>query len=109
MHSALFGKLSLHAIPFNVPIILWTFVGTAILAVAVLGAITYMGKWGYLWREWLTSIDHKKIGIMYLVLALIMFLRGFADAVLMRLQQVMAFGANHGFLPPMVYTENKTA
>jgi cytochrome o ubiquinol oxidase subunit 1 len=105
MHSALFGKLSLHAIPFDVPIIMWTFVGTAILAVAVLGTITYMGKWGYLWREWFTSIDHKKIGIMYLVLAIIMFLRGFADAILMRLQQVMAFGANHGFLPPEHYNQ----
>jgi len=105
MHSALLGKLTLHAIPFNVPIILWTFVGTAIVTIAVLGAITYMGKWGYLWREWLTSIDHKKIGIMYLVLAIIMFLRGFADAILMRLQQVMAFGANHGFLPPEHYNQ----
>jgi len=105
----LFGKLTLHSIPYDVPLILWTGVVVTILTVALLGAITWAGKWGYLWREWFTSIDHKKIGIMYLVLATIMLLRGFSDAILMRLQQSMAFGADHGFLPPEHYNQIFTA
>ncbi len=47
---------------------------------------------GPLWRDWITSIDHKKIGIMYIILGLVMLLRGFADAIMMRLQQAIAFG-----------------
>ncbi|HKJ94805.1 MAG TPA: cytochrome o ubiquinol oxidase subunit I [Gammaproteobacteria bacterium] len=101
----LLGKLSLHSIPYEVPLIFWTGVVVAILTVSLLGAITYAGKWGYLWREWFTSIDHKKIGIMYLVLAIVMLLRGFSDAILMRLQQSMAFGSNMGFLPPEHYNQ----
>ena len=70
------------------------------LALVILGLITYYGKWTYLWREWLTSLDHKKIGIMYIILALVMLLRGFSDAILMRSQQALAAGASHGYLPP---------
>ena len=66
-----------------------------LLSVAVLGLLTYFKLWGYLWREWFTSIDHKKIGVMYMVLGVIMLLRGFADALMMRLQQAMAFGDVH--------------
>ena len=46
----------------------------------ILALITYYRKWTYLWQEWLTSLDHKKIGIMYIILALVMLLRGFSDA-----------------------------
>ena len=49
--------------------------------------ITYFKKWRYLWTEWLTSVDHKKIGVMYIIVALVMLLRGFADALMMRTQQ----------------------
>ena len=62
--------------------------------VAVLGALTKFRLWGSLWRDWITSIDHKKIGIMYMVLGLVMFLRGFADALMMRAQQAISFGDN---------------
>lgn len=108
MH-VLLGKLTLDAIPYDVPLIFWTGVVVAVLTVAVLGTITAAGWWGYLWRKWFTSVDHKKIGIMYLVLAIIMLLRGFSDAVLMRLQQAMAFGSNMGFLPPEHYNQIFTA
>ncbi|MEJ2631303.1 MAG: cytochrome o ubiquinol oxidase subunit I [Acidihalobacter sp.] len=101
----MFGKLTLSAIPFNVPIVMGA-VGFSLLgAIVVLGLITYYGRWGYLWREWLTSVDHKKIGVMYIVLALIMLLRGFADAIMMRTQQAIAFGPNHGYLPPEHYQQ----
>ena len=62
-----------------------------------------------LWRDWFTSVDHKKIGVMYIVLALIMLLRGFADALMMRSQQAISFGSNHGYLPPEHYDQIFTA
>ena len=105
----IFGRLSWSAIPYNVPILVWTFVVVAVAGVALLATITYHRKWGYLWREWFTSIDHKKIGIMYIVFALVMLLRGFADAVMMRLQQAMAFGSNMGYLEPHHYDQIFTA
>ena len=69
-------------------------------SVLVLGWITVKGAWPYLWREWLTSVDHKRIGVMYIVLALVMLLRGFTDAIMMRAQQALAAGGAHGYLPP---------
>jgi cytochrome o ubiquinol oxidase subunit I len=95
----MFGKLSLADIPYNNPIIMGAVDVTLLLAFVILALITYYGKWAYLWREWLTSVDHKRIGVMYIVLALIMLLRGFSDAILMRLQQAMAAGTSYGFLP----------
>src|SRR5438309_1559918 len=70
------------------------------VVVAVLGFITMKGAWLYLWREWLTSVDHKRIGVMYCILALVMLLRGFSDAIMMRAQQAVAAGAAQGYLPP---------
>lgn len=96
----MFGKLTLSKIPFHDPIIMGAVVGSTILAMIIIGLITYYKKWGYLWREWFTSLDHKKIGVMYLVLAGVMLLRGFSDAIMMRAQQAMAAGANHGYLSP---------
>jgi cytochrome o ubiquinol oxidase subunit 1 len=62
-----------------------------------------------MWRDWITSIDHKKIGIMYCIFAGVMLLRGFADAILMRSQQAVAFGSEQGFLPPHHYDQIFTA
>jgi cytochrome o ubiquinol oxidase subunit 1 len=96
----MFGKLSLAVIPVDNPIIMGAVGGTILLAVVILALITYYRKWTYLWKEWLTSLDHKRIGIMYIVLALILLLRGFSDAILMRSQQALASGLSQGFLPP---------
>ena len=71
----IFGRLSWDAIPLHDPVIVATFVVVAIGGAALLGALTYYRVWGYLWKEWFTSIDHKKIGIMYMVLGLVMLLR----------------------------------
>jgi cytochrome o ubiquinol oxidase subunit 1 len=106
--TPLLGRLTLQQIPFHVPILVVTFIVVAILAAMVLAATTYFGKWGYLWREWLTTVDHKKIGVMYILLGLVMLLRGFADALMIRTQQAMAvgpgspgeMGAVHGYLTP---------
>jgi cytochrome o ubiquinol oxidase subunit 1 len=75
----------------------------------VVSLVTYFKLWGYLWKEWFTSIDHKKIGVMYIVLALVMLLRGFAEALMMRMQQAVAFGANQGYLAPHHYDQFFTA
>ena len=107
--KTIFGRLTLDAIPYHEPILVGTFIVVAIGGAAVLGALTYFKVWGYLWKEWFTSVDHKKIGIMYMVLGIIMLLRGFADALMMRAQQAMAFGANEGFLPAHHYDQVFTA
>lgn len=92
------GKLSLSAIPLDQPITMIAVVGSVVLGFAILGLITYLKKWTYLYTEWLTSVDHKKIGIMYIILAMIMLLRGFSDAILMRGQQALAAGGSYGYL-----------
>lgn len=105
----IFGKLSWEAIPLHEPILIATFIAVGLGGFALLAALTYFKVWGVLWRDWFTSIDHKKIGIMYMVLGIVMLLRGFADAIMMRLHQAMAFGDNQGFLPPHHYDQIFTA
>ncbi|ENC6659006.1 cytochrome o ubiquinol oxidase subunit I [Aeromonas hydrophila] len=105
----MFGKLTLDAIPYHEPIIMVTIAGIILGGLAVAGLITYFGKWQYLWKEWLTSVDHKRLGIMYLILGMVMLLRGFADAVMMRTQQVMASAGGEGILPPHHYDQIFTA
>ena len=109
LQQLLFGRLTLDAIPFHEPILLVTFAGVVVGGIVLLGVLTYLKVWGYLWTNWITSVDHKKIGIMYMILGLVMLLRGFADALLMRAQQSVAFGANEGFLPPHHYDQIFTA
>ena len=104
----LFGRLTLDAIPKD-PIVWATFGVVAIGGAALLWALTKYRLWGYLWHEWFTSVDHKKIGIMYMVLGLIMFVRGFADAIMMRLQQALAFGGSEGYLNAHHYDQIFTA
>jgi len=105
----IFGRLSWEAIPYHEPILIGTFIMVVLGGIAMLAVLTKFKLWGYLWNEWFTSIDHKKIGIMYMVLGLVMFLRGFADALMMRAQQAFSFGDSHGFLPPHHYDQVFTA
>ncbi len=107
--SPIFGRLTIDSLPLHEPIVLVTVVVIAIGGLALLALITKYRVWGVLWHDWLTSVDHKKIGIMYIILGLVMFLRGFSDALMMRAQQVMAFGGNHGYLPPDHYNQIFTA
>jgi cytochrome o ubiquinol oxidase subunit 1 len=107
--STVFGRLSLESLPLHEPILVATFAMVAIGGLALLGVLTKYRLWGYLWREWFTSIDHKKIGIMYMVLGLVMLLRGFADAIMMRLQQAIAFGGSEGYLNAHHYDQVFTA
>ena len=95
--TPLLGRLGPDAIPTE-PIVLVTFAGVALGGIALVAALTYFKLWSYLWKEWLTSVDHKKIGVMYMILGLVMFLRGFADAIMIRSQQALGFGGSEGYL-----------
>ena len=107
--KTIFGRLTIDSFPIHEPILLVTFSGVAVGGLLVLGLITRYKLWGYLWTEWFTSVDHKKIGIMYVIFGMVMLLRGFADALMMRTQQAIAFGSNPGFLPPHHYDQVFTA
>ena len=96
----MFRELTLQAITYTNTIVMGAVAFMVAAAIAILGLATWLGKWKYLWTEWLTSVDHKKIGIMYLILGGVMLLRGFADAIMMRSQQALAFGHSVGYLPP---------
>ncbi|MBV8093809.1 MAG: cbb3-type cytochrome c oxidase subunit I, partial [Acetobacteraceae bacterium] len=109
LQRLIFGRLTLQAIPYQEMILVVTFAVVALGAVIILGLVTYYRQWGYLWREWFTSVDHKRIGVMYGVLAIIMLLRGFADAIMMLMQKAIAFGPNEGYLPPHHYDQIFTA
>ena len=100
----MFGKLSWSAIPFNQPIPLITSAVVILTMLTVLGLVTFKGWWGYLWKEWITSVDHKRIGIMYCLLGVVMLVRGFADAIMMRTQQAVAINAP-GYLEPEHYNQ----
>jgi cytochrome o ubiquinol oxidase subunit 1 len=104
-----FGRFTLEAIPYHEPILIGTFAAVLLGGLALVALVTRLKLWGYLWHEWFTSVDHKKIGIMYMILGVIMLLRGFADALMMRGQQAIAFGANEGYLPPHHYDQIFTA
>ena len=109
----LFGRLALSQIPYQNLIVLTAFIFAATAGVAIVGLVAYTRTWSYLWREWLTSLDHKRIGVMYAIVGTVMLFRGFVDAIMMRTQQVMAvgpasagyLGAAHGYLPPYHYDQ----
>jgi cytochrome o ubiquinol oxidase subunit 1 len=93
----LLGKLSWDALPTA----LITIGGAASIVLGgmvTLAAITYFKKWPWLWKNWLTTLDPKRIGVMYIIVAALMLLRGVSDAVMMRAQQASSVGASHGVL-----------
>jgi cytochrome o ubiquinol oxidase subunit 1 len=100
----MFGKLTLDAIPWDQPIPLISGATVVFLLLALLAWISLKGYMPYLWQEWITSVDHKRIGVMYVLLGLVMLLRGFVDAVMMRTHQAVAFHAP-GYLPPHHYDQ----
>jgi len=101
----MFGRLTWAAIPFDQPIIMITAATIGATLAAILLIVTLKGWWAYLWREWITTVDHKRIGVMYMILALVMLVRGFADALMMRTQQALAANGALGYLPPEHYNQ----
>jgi cytochrome o ubiquinol oxidase subunit 1 len=104
MWGNVLGKLSWEAIPLDQPIPL---IAGAVVGIAIAWVLVWVALKGwlpYLWREWITSVDHKRIGVMYVLLAMVMLLRGFSDAIMMRAQQAVAYAAP-GYLPPEHYNQ----
>lgn len=91
------GKLSLNAFPTD-PITIGGALSVVLAAITIIGLLTYTKRWGWLYKNWLTTLDPKKIGVMYIIVALIMLLRGFGDVMLLRTQQALSSGASHGIL-----------
>ncbi len=102
------GKLTFDALPHE-PIIIAAGVFMALIFLAVVTILFYFKRWKWLWSEWLTTVDHKKIGVMYIIAALIMLLRGATDAAMMRTQLALSVGDAHGYLPPDHYDQIFTA
>src|ERR1700727_2934327 len=102
--GTMLGKLTWDAIPFDQPIPLISGAAVLVIMLAIVVWIVVAGHLPYLWREWITSVDHKRIGVMYTLLASVMLLRGFSDAIMMRAQQAVAFHSP-GFLPPEHYNQ----
>jgi len=100
----LLGRLGWDALPLDQPIPMIASAAVALGILVVLAWVVIRGYFPYLWREWLTSVDHKHIGIMYTLLAMVMLLRGFSDALMMRSQQAVAFHSQ-GYLPPEHYDQ----
>jgi len=101
----MFGKLNWGAIPFDQPIPMAASLFIVVGVLGVLALVSWKGWWPYLWREWLTSVDHKRIGVMYVLLALVLLVRGFIDAIMMRSQLAIAAGGAQGYLPPEHYDQ----
>lgn len=104
----MFGKLTLEALKHeasqNFAVVMMMLSGMAII-----GALFYFKRWKWLWNDWLTTVDHKHIGIMYIIFSLLLFFKGFADALMMRLQQALSVGESHGFISPDHFQEVFTA
>jgi len=101
----MFGRLTLDSIALHDPFLAAATIGMPLGVIALVAVLAYFKKWGYLWREWITTVDHKKIGVMYIGLGLLMMVRGIVDAIMMRAQQSIAEGAGQGFLDPNHYAQ----
>lgn len=100
----MFGRLTLEAFKHDATQNGAVF-GMLSMGIALIAFITYQKRWKWLWDEWLTTVDHKKIGIMYIAVVLIMFAKGFGDAIMMRIQQAFAVGDAQGFLSSTHFQE----
>lgn len=95
--ASLFGRLNTNAFPHE-PITIGGAVLLTVSTLVVVAFITYKRRWKWLWREWITTVDPKRIGIMYIIVAVVMMARGLADALMMRAQQATSVGTHHGII-----------
>ncbi len=104
----LYGKLTLQAFKHDA-IESVTDISIVLGGVALVVLLTYFKRWKWLWHDWLTSLDHKKIGIMYLIVSTLMLSKGFVDAAMMRAQQILSVGEASGYLSSTHYQQIFTA
>ncbi len=100
--SPIFGRFTLESLPLHEPIVVGTFVMVAMGGAALLAALTYFRLWGYLWTQWFTTVDHKKIGILYMVTTFVFFLLGGVEALLLRTQLAQPHSS---LLTPQAYNQ----
>lgn len=93
----MFGRLTLEAFKHEASQNM-AVAGMVVMGVLIIGLLFYFKRWKWLWREWITSVDPKRIGVMYIAVSLMLFFKGFADAIMMRLQQALSVGDSQGFL-----------
>lgn len=100
----MFGRLTLDALQHeatqNLAVLMMVISG-----IGLIGLITYLKRWRWLFSEWITTVDPKRIGVMYIVVVLMLFLKGFADAMMMRVQQALAVGDAQGILSSSHFQE----
>src|ERR1700733_10237401 len=101
----MWGRLSWSGIPFHPPLVMGPCGQVRAVLLTFFILVTVKGWWPYVWREWITSVDHKRIGAMYMILGLVMLVRGFSDAIMMRTQLALAAGHAPGYLPPEHYDQ----
>src|ERR1044072_6314252 len=104
MFANFLGRLSWDALPDN-PITIGGAISMPVIGIAIVTLLTVTKRWKWLLREWLTTVDPKKIGIMYLIVAMVMLLRGFADVLIMRAQQALSSGDSKGFISPDMFQQ----
>src|SRR3990167_5104508 len=108
MKEILLGKLNWESLPHE-----WFTLGASLsfllMGLTAVAVITLLKRWKWLWREWLTSVDPKRIGIMYFIVGGLMLLRGGLDAIMIWLQQALSSGASHGYLSSQHFQEIFTA
>ncbi len=106
--ASFFGRLTIDAFRHD---LIEAATGVSIVIGGLLAAayLTYAKRWGWLWREWLTTTDHKKIGIMYLIVSALMLFKGIVDAGMMRGQQLLSVGDSFGYLSTPHYQQLFTA
>lgn len=100
----MFGRLTLEAFQHEASQT-GAVVGMLFSGIVLIALITYLKLWKWLWKEWFTTVDPKRIGIMYIVVVVIMFAKGFADALMMRFQQATSVGDAHGFISATHFQE----
>src|SRR3569832_2033934 len=105
----MFGRLTFVAFFNHDPIVTGANIMGLVGTLVVVGLLFYYKKWRWLWDEYLTSLDPKKIGTMYIVIVLIMAFKGIVDAIMMRAQQALSVGASEGYLTSSHYQQIFTA
>ena len=100
----MFGRLGLDALPHD-PVTIGGVVMGIIGIIGIIAAMTYFKKWKWLWQNWITSLDPKKIGIMYVIVAAVMLLRGLADTAMLRVQQAVFAPGDGGPISPDLFQQ----
>ena len=103
--AGIFGRLTWSSLFPSVLVTQLAVVSMGLGLIAVVALVTYLRRWRWLWKEWLTTVDPKKIGVMYIIVAVLMLIRGGVDVILMRGQQVTSVGTAAGVVPTSTFQQ----